>query len=71
MFYSITYFKPISLSIHLSVKFSLRDLFEAIGKISYRADIRMRLAEDSNKVSKLVSGANDAFKSIVRTFLQY
>jgi hypothetical protein len=51
--------------------FSLEDLFIKIASHSYVGDIRMGVAEDRNKIQKLVSGAMNEFAAIVCHSLKF
>ncbi|KAI6653766.1 hypothetical protein LOD99_3270 [Oopsacas minuta] len=44
--------------------FNLKDLFRSITGISYKGDIRMGIAEDSNKVDNIVTANYSAFKQL-------
>ncbi|CAI5465734.1 unnamed protein product [Closterium sp. Yama58-4] len=47
------------------------ELYEAICRISYAGDVRMALAEDPNKISRIVSGGFHHFRSLYRSSLQH
>ncbi|CAI5464723.1 unnamed protein product [Closterium sp. Yama58-4] len=51
--------------------FSEHELYEAICCISYAGDVRMALAEDPNKISRIVSGGFHHFRSLYRSALEY
>ncbi|GJP36379.1 hypothetical protein CLOM_g20891 [Closterium sp. NIES-68] len=51
--------------------FTEHELYEAICRISYSGDVRMALAEDPNKISRIVSGGFHHFRALYRSSLQH
>ncbi|CAI7873340.1 unnamed protein product [Closterium sp. NIES-54] len=51
--------------------FTEHELYEAICRISYTGDVRMALAEDPNKISRIVAGGFHHFRSLYRSSLQH
>ncbi|CAI5462387.1 unnamed protein product [Closterium sp. Yama58-4] len=51
--------------------FTEHELYEAICRISYAGDVRMALAEDPNKIRRIVSGGFHHFRSLYRSSLQH
>ncbi len=48
----------------------MQDLFESICGLSYRGDVRVGIAEDRDKVKRIVKGSFEALQDLYRPYMQ-
>ncbi|BDA51403.1 phosphatidate cytidylyltransferase, mitochondrial [Coccomyxa sp. Obi] len=71
--------KAVAANLHASVAtsllllprdFSTQDMYESICGLSYRGDVRVGIAEDRDKVKRIVKGSFDALQDLYRPYMQ-